>query len=147
MAELIIPKYVSERVNSTIELGSSTVEITQSGKTVAGNGQARLYLGQRELVIVTVNFPTSTDSILLFDAKGKTTLRFGSLGRPVDVICLESRPTSSSCEMQFLARSGPFVFCCDRRIRLQSVVLHLLNFPAFVCLGDIRTISISHWMV
>lgn len=139
MVEQIKPKFWSDAANANIELGLSTIEVTQNGKTATGRGTARLKLGQRDRVAITATFDLTSQPLLRLEDKGKMTLRFGAIGHATEVICTESRITDVVSEMQFVARSGAFSFYRDRRVRLRSAVLHLLNFPAFVCLGQPRT--------
>ncbi|PLP59177.1 hypothetical protein CYK37_11920 [Mesorhizobium loti] len=139
MVEQIAPKFWSDAPNVTIELGSAAIELNQNEKNATGHGTARLYLGNRERVIITASFDLSSQPLLHVEDQGKLMLRFGEFGHAVEAICIESRATNDTCEMQLLARSGAFSFYRDRRVRLQKAVLHLLNFPAFVCLGEPRT--------
>lgn len=139
MADLIIPKYRSAKINSIIELGNSTLEIDHAGEKIQGFGNVRLFLGQRERVIVTANFDPSLDTTHLFNSERPIILRFGSTGQPVHVTCIRSSMSASGWEMQFLPQGNAIRLYRDRRVRLQKFLLHLLNFPKFFCSGGTRT--------
>ncbi len=136
MVDRIIPKYVSENINAPINLGSRNVELSSNGKTINGFGTAELQLGQRERVIITVEVGVEAyfDFGVVRNSKAPLLLKLQGANRPTAVISTETRANNDGCVMKLLARSGSFELCRDRRIRLKSALLHLVNFPAFVCL-------------
>lgn len=133
MVEQIVPRYISENANQPIELGCRNAEVSSNGKTISGRGHARLQLGFKERVIVTVEVEESFHSLDIGFSKDDLTLKLEGSSQPTAVISTEARTSNEKCELKLLARSGTFELCRDRRIRLKSAILHLVNFPAFMC--------------
>lgn len=139
MVDRIIPKYFSEQINAPIELGYRNAEIFSNGKTISGRGCARLHLGLRERVVVTVEVEEHFDAAVIAYSNADLMLKPEGASHPTAVITMQTRTTDEKCELKLLARSGTFELCRDRRIRLKSAILHLVNFPAFVCLCENST--------
>lgn len=136
MIDRIIPRYISLQANAPIELGSRNAEISSKGKTIGGRGHARLQLGLRERVVVTVEVEESFHSVNIGFSRDDLMLKLEGASQPTAVISTETRTTNEKSELKLLARSGAFELCRDRRIRLKSAILHLVNFPAFMCFCD-----------
>ncbi|OCP17575.1 MULTISPECIES: hypothetical protein [unclassified Ensifer] len=136
MVDRNIPKYVSEQINAPIELGYRKAEISSNGKTISGRGCARLHLGPRERVVITVEVEEYFEAVKISYSKADLMLKLEGANNSTAVISTQTRATNEKCELKLLARSGTFELCRDRRIRLKSAILHLVNFPAFVCLCE-----------
>lgn len=132
----IPPKFYSEDINSPVELGHRNVEISYKDKTIQGRGRAQLMLGLRERVILTVDVESEFDAVSISYSKADLMARLDGANRPSACISIQTRTTNDTCELRLVARSGAFELCRDRRIRLKSAILHLLNVPAFVCLTE-----------
>lgn len=136
MVDRIIPRYVSEQTNAPIELGYRNTEIFSNGKTINGRGWAQLHLGLREHVVVTVEVEDYFDAASILYSSADLMLKLEGASHPTAVISTQTRTTDEKCELKLVARSGTFELCRDRRIRLKSAILHLVSFPAFVCLCE-----------
>ncbi|WP_262576114.1 hypothetical protein [Agrobacterium tumefaciens] len=136
MVDRIIPRYVSEQTNAPIELGCRNAEIFSNGKTINGRGWAQLHLGLREHVVVTVEVEDYFDAASILYSSADLMLKLEGASHPTAVISTQTRTTDEKCELKLVARSGTFELCRDRRIRLKSAILHLVSFPAFVCLCE-----------
>jgi hypothetical protein len=132
----ISPKFSSEDSNSPVELGYRDVEISYKDRTIQARGRAQLNLGLRERVIVTVEIENEFDAPSISYSRADLMVRVEGSDRPTASISIQTRTTNEKCELKLVARSGAFELCRDRRIRLKSAILHLLNFPAFVSLGE-----------
>lgn len=132
MIDLIAPKYAAATANTAIELGSAPVELRAGGVTVTSSGNARLELADKERVLVEVI--TSLDGYRL-SQDPRLQLRFGPRGRFFPVLVTQSQIGTAGAKLWLMANGSAFTQVRDRRVRLSSAIVHVLNFPEFFCLG------------
>ena len=145
MKSRLTPIYTTRRVNASINLGHSHIEITSHGQQIQCDGQARFLLLPRLQLIVTADLSQNAASALhLYTATSPTTLRYGSQSASSKVLVLASSASwSASVGVQGKADLLPnpqrLTICPNRRKRLRSVTFHVMNFPAFFCTGTEST--------
>jgi hypothetical protein len=132
MVQPIAPKYVAATANTAIDLGSAPVELRSGDTTVKGAGQARLELADRERVIVEVD--TNLEGYRLGDRQN-VQMKFGQRGQFLPMIVIQSQLGTAGAKLRLMANGAAFTQVHDRRVRLSSAIVHVLNFPEFYCLG------------
>lgn len=134
MVSRIRPRYVSQKANTPIILGTAPVEITAGNARLIGDGTAYLQLVPRDRVIVKARFREFSGPLPL--GLEPLTMRFGEKGRPTRVLSVQTSSSNNNMEMDLLSTQGPFALCRDRRVRLREIIFHVLNFPDFLSIGE-----------
>ena len=128
-------KYSQKIPGEPIELGHGPVELTSQAVVALGAGVARLELRDRERVVIDVQLGNTPAAHQLTRSMEPLTMKFGTNGQSITVVPLQSKASSSGVKVSLVPRSAPITFFRDRRVRMHSAVVHVLNFPLFLSFG------------
>lgn len=140
---LIEPLFWVPKPGGSIELARDVISLEAGDFKAEGEGIARLATAPDNQVVITAMLRTDTMAWLRWgDDRRDFLLRFGPTGRPAKVFCTRSSTTDAgNVSLDLILQTGAVSRFRDARIRLVSVLVHVMNFPHFFGRSDFQHID------
>lgn len=132
----IVPKFRSPRnLTRPIPLRRGALELSNGDDTVVGDAVARLIVAPRDRVLITATFEGPSSAYRIADAASEVTARFGESGQSFQALITRSTISNAKTEVDLVPKSEPIILTGKSDPELHSAIVHVLNFPQFLCLN------------
>lgn len=136
----IDPIYSCSQANTEVLLGTGKVQVFAKGQDswLEGDGRAYLRLSPRCSLVIRSEFPPSMRAFAELAMAPAVSFRFGTMSAAQEAIVLKCSVAlnPSQATLDLLPNPSHLMLCSDRRLRVNSVLTHVLNFPNFFSSGQ-----------